>query len=144
MNDICLITPIDQNKEVLCWDNQIHARYFEDECLRMVKYWRKYAGWLKNINIYVYNVNGAKISNKTLDELSSYGCIYKTFDQEYSDIGFLTEPLCGKLAEEQVSENIMIKIDLDMCITRPLDKSLIDDSNNYTLIEQYSDYDAKF
>jgi hypothetical protein len=31
-----------------------------------------------------------------------------------------------------------------MCITRPLEKYLIEESEKYTLIEQYSDYDAKY
>jgi hypothetical protein len=100
VNEICLISPIDQNKRVLCWDNQFHTRYFEDECVRMVKYWRKYAGWLKNINIYIYNVNGANISDKTIDELKAFNCIYQEFNNEkYEEMGFLTEPLCGKIAE---------------------------------------------
>lgn len=145
VENICLITPIDQNKNVLCWDGNLHKRYFEDECLRMIKYWRKYAGWLKNINIYVYNVNGANISSTTIDKLSQYGCIYNVIENNlYSDIGFLTEPLCGKLAEEEVKEDILIKIDLDMCITRPLENYLFEESEIYTLIEQYSDYDAKY
>jgi hypothetical protein len=145
VENICLITPIDQNKNILCWDGNLRKRYFEDECLKMIKYWRKYAGWLKNINIYVYNVNGANISLATIDKLSQYGCIYNTIENNlYSDMGFLTEPLCGKLAEEQVKEDVLIKIDLDMCITRPLEKYLIEESEKYTLIEQYSDYDAKY
>jgi hypothetical protein len=28
-NDICLISPIEQNKDVVCWDGKIRRRYFE-------------------------------------------------------------------------------------------------------------------
>lgn len=142
--DICLITPIDQNKDVLCWDGHVHRRFFEEESVRMVESWRKHGGWLKNIRIYVFNVNHAQISQSTIDKLVNFGCEYIVEDvDQYKEMGFLTEPLCGKLAEERVKEDVMIKIDLDMTLLRPLDAQLINQANDGILIEQYTDSDAK-
>lgn len=84
----------------------------------MVKSWRKNAGYLKDIDIIFFNTNGAKISSKTILELEKNQCDIITASDisDYYDIGFLTEPLCGKLAEDILDSNkkILIKIDLDM------------------------------
>jgi hypothetical protein len=102
IDNICLISPIEQNKTVITWDGKPHKRYFELEAIEMVKYWRKNGGWLKDIDIFFFNVNSAKISKMTVEKLYSLGCkIINSSEKnnEYQDIGFLTEPLCGKIAE---------------------------------------------
>jgi len=59
-------------------------------------------------------------------------------------MGFLTEPLCGKIAEEVLtSKKIIMKIDLDMQIVKPLSRDLLELARDHVLIEQYTDYDKK-
>lgn len=92
----------------------------------MVRSWRKNGGWLKDINIYIFNVNGAKIQPQTVQTLKELGCSYVYSSVGgYEEIGFMTEPRCGQLAEDTVKENILIKIDLDMQLLKPLDEELI-------------------
>lgn len=56
----------------------------------------------------------------------------------------MTEPLCGKIAEETLlDKQILIKIDLDMQITKPLGKETIEMAKQSVLVEQYTDYDKK-
>nr|DAF73122.1 MAG TPA: hypothetical protein [Caudoviricetes sp.] len=54
----------------------------------------------------------------------------------------MNEPLCGKIAEELLDEDIFIKIDLDMQLLKPLDRKLFD-LEDFTVIGQYSGEDAK-
>ena len=111
----------------------------------MVKSWRQHGGWLKDIPIYVFNVNGCNPKLKTIQALEYFGCQYiekHIEDTESFDYGFLNEPLCGKLAEEMLSEDTFIKIDLDMQLLKPLGQELLD-LENFTLVGQYSSEDAK-
>jgi hypothetical protein len=32
---VALISPLEQNKTVVAWDNKLHKRYFEQEAVRM-------------------------------------------------------------------------------------------------------------
>lgn len=100
---------------------------------------------MKNIKVYFFNVNSAKISDDTKTQLLNNNCEFIDVQQgEYEDIGFLTEPLCGYEAEKVLSEKYLIKIDLDMQIVKPIDKELIEMSDKGILIEQYSDVDSKY
>lgn len=111
----------------------------------MVKSWRQHGGWLKDIPIYVFNVNRCKPKRKIIQALESFGCQYiekYVEDTQRFEYGFLNEPLCGKIAEELLDEDIFIKIDLDMQLLKPLDRKLFD-LGDFTLIGQYSDEDAK-
>lgn len=145
--DIVLVSPIEQNKSVVAWDGKTHKRYFELEAVQMVQTWRKRAGWLKDVDIVFFNVNNASISQLTLDKLASLKC--QVIDApnksaKYCEMGFLTEPLCGKLAEEVLtSKKIIVKIDLDMQIVKPLSRDLLELARDHVLIEQYTDYDKK-
>lgn len=111
----------------------------------MVQSWRQRGGWLKDIPAYVFNVNRCKPRASTLQALASLGCHYIEHhieDAEKLECGFLNEPLCGKIAEEMLSEDIFIKIDLDMQLLKPLSQALLD-IGDFTLVGQYSDEDAK-
>lgn len=144
--DIVLVSPIEQNKSVVAWDGKTHKRYFELEAVQMVQTWRKRAGWLKDIDIVFFNVNNAAISQATIGKLASLNCqvVNCTSQGEYHELGFLTEPLCGKIAEETLlDKQILIKIDLDMQITKPLGKETIEMAKQSVLVEQYTDYDKK-
>ena len=80
----------------------------------MVKSWRKNGGWIKDINIYFFNVNGSKPSKNIIEQLQKLGCIIFDSNDSYKEIGFLTEPMCGYTAEMKLKEKYLIKIDLDM------------------------------
>lgn len=149
--EVCLVSPLEQNKDVLAWDDKLHRRYFELEAIQMATWWRKNGGWLKDIDILFFNVNNARISQSTISKLKDLNC--KVFDApvddqasgEYKELGFLTEPLCGMLAEKMVdsSKKIFIKTDLDMKLLWPLDQDLLEEALGQVVIEQYTDYDKK-
>lgn len=93
----------------------------------------------------MFNVNGCNPKAKTIQALKSFGCQYiekYVEDTKKFEYGFLNEPLCGKLAEEMLSEDTFIKIDLDMQLLKPLGQELLD-LENFTLVGQYSSEDAK-
>ena len=93
---------------------------------------------MKNIKVYFFNVNSAKIYDNTKTQLLNNNCEFIDVQQgEYEDIGFLTEPLCGYEAEKLLSEKYLIKIDLDMQIVKPISKELIEMSDKGILIEGY-------
>lgn len=149
--EVCLISPLEQNKDVLAWDDKLHRRYFEFEAVQMAAQWRKNGGWLKDIDIMFFNVNNAKISEDTIKKLEDLKCKVidrpecSYSDHEYQELGFLTEPLCGRLAEKLVdpSKKIFIKMDLDMKLLQPLDHELVEEAFDGVVIEQYTDYDKK-
>lgn len=149
VEEIVLVSPIEQNKTVVAWDGKPHKRHFELEAVQMVQTWRKRAGWLKDVDIVFFNVNNASISQQTLDKLASLNCQVidapsKKRSTNYCEMGFLTEPLCGKIAEEVLtSKKIIVKIDLDMQIVKPLSRDLLELARDHVLIEQYTDYDKK-
>ena len=143
---VALISPLEQNKTVVAWDNKPHKRYFEQETIRMTQSWRKHGGWLKDIDIHFYNVNNANIAESTIKQLEQLGCnihIVNESNDVYSDIGFMTEPKCGFLAEQSLDKDVLIKTDLDMQLISPLDRSLVEQAIDNVMIEQYSDFDKK-
>ena len=121
---VCLISPLEQNKTAVSWDNKPHRRYFEQEAVRMAKSWRKHGGWLKDIDIFFYNMNNASPASSTVEELESLKChIFhaSSSNDQYLEMGFMTEPECGRLAEMNIDKDIFIKTDLDMQLLAPLD-----------------------
>ena len=62
---ICLITPLDRNKTVVDEFGKTQARYYEDEAVRLVKYWRRRGGDLAGIPIYAYEFQERKIQERT-------------------------------------------------------------------------------
>ena len=146
LDKVALISPLEQNKTVVAWDNKLHKRYFEQEAVRMAQSWRKHGGWLKDIDIHFYNVNNAKLAEGTIKQLEELRCCIHSSNEsndQYNDIGFMTEPKCGFLAEQSLDKDIFIKTDLDMQLISPLDRSLVEQAFDNVMIEQYSDFDKK-
>lgn len=116
-------------------------RLFETEAVLCFESWRKNAGWLKDINIYTFCPTHNTVTEETKKRFANLGV---TYIEEYQPVtetfisGFLNVPLVGKLLEERLSEDVLIKIDLDMNLIKPLPEHLV---NSETLIcGQYDDY----
>jgi hypothetical protein len=103
--------------------------YYELEAIRLFSSWRKRGGWLKDINIYALCLTGNEPSKKTQDKfkqlnvnyISDYDSITETFECGYWNI-----PLAGAWFEKNLSEDIIIKLDLDMILLKPLKENLFD------------------
>lgn len=141
---IALIAPIEANKDNLNWQTKtspfIHL--YEDEAIKCFSAWRRNGGWLKDINIYVLCSTKNKVSSSTQSKLKSLGVqyieSYDSMSQSYSS-GFLNLPYCGKFFEDYVgmNEDVLIRIDLDMALLKPLPCQLFSNVSNATLIGQY-------
>ena len=120
-----------------------NKRLFESEALLCFEAWRKNGGWLKDIPIYTYCPTLNHVTAETKEKFHSLNV---TYIEEYQPItetfisGFLNVPLVGKILESQLAEDVLIKIDLDMNLIKPLPEELV---NSKTLIcGQYDDYCA--
>lgn len=129
---IALIAPIENSSSNLNKENGIHyngERLFEEEAILCFENWRKNGGWLKDINIYVYCPTHNTITQKTKDRFNELGVIYtEKYHKETEDFnsGFINIPFVGMLYEKELSEDIFIKIDLDMNLIKPLPKELFE------------------
>jgi hypothetical protein len=116
-------------------------RLFETEAVLCFENWRKNAGWLKDCAIYTFCPTQNTVTEKTKQRFAELNVNYI---EEYQTItetfisGFLNVPLVGMLLEQRLSEDVLIKIDLDMNLIKPLPEELV---NSETLIcGQYDDY----
>ena len=124
-------------------------RFYEDEALLCFKAWRKNGGWLKNIPIYCVCPSKNTIKKDVQDKFKELNVEYiEYFDENifnYSS-GFLTLPFVGQLFENKVNidQDIIIKIDLDMQLLKPLheDLFLLLDSG-FSVVGQYDKYSIK-
>lgn len=146
-----LITMIESNENSI--NNQRgfqfeHKRLYEDEAILCFKSWRENGGWLKDIPIYTYCPTRNVISQKTKDEMAQYNV---TYIEKYHPAtenffsGFWNVPLCGMLYEEMLTEDILIHIDLDMKLIKPLPRELVDSvkTKEFTICGQYDDESSK-
>jgi len=129
--NIALISAIEGDNNNLNDDNGIvygGKRLFEQEAILCFENWRKNGGWLKDIPIYVYCPTHNTITQKTKEKFNDLGVIYT---EKYHPItetftsGFINIPFVGMLYEQELDEDIFIKIDLDMNLIRPLPKDLV-------------------
>jgi len=116
-------------------------RLFESEAVLCFENWRKNAGWLKDCSIYTFCPTHNTVTDETKKKFEELGVNYI---EEYQPItesfisGFLNVPLVGKLLEERLSEDVLIKTDLDMNLIKPLPKDLVD--SEVLVCGQYDDY----
>lgn len=113
-------------------------RDFESESIDCIKAWRKNGGWLKDIPIYVH-CPSKDIEFKTKEEYRKYNVTY--IHHDISDIsqfeyGFINVHYSGQLFSKLLKEDILIHIDLDMELLRPLDLTFFDPilKNGYSAI----------
>lgn len=120
-------------------------RMYEQEAVKCFQAWRENGGWLKDIPIYVMCVTSNTISQSTKDALVDLGVVYT---EEYHAItetftsGFLTIPYVGKLYEQRLTEDVLIKIDLDMNLIQPLPTNWFSTPTD-VICGQYDDYCTK-
>lgn len=140
---IALIAPIEANKQNTNWQTGTSpfVHLYEDEAIRCFTNWRKNGGWLKDIRIYTLCSTKNTISKSTIEKLKSlsveYIEDYASESDQYSS-GFLTLPYCGKYFEESnIDEDILIRIDLDMTLLKPINELLFERATKNTIIGQY-------
>lgn len=146
-----LITMIESNENNLNAQKGIvftEKRLYEDEAILCFKNWREKGGWLKDINIYAYCPTKNIITEKTKEEFQKLNVTYiENYREETESFfsGFMNVPLCGKIFEETLKEDILIHIDLDMNLIRPLPEELVNSvaDNKFVLVGQYDDEAAK-
>jgi len=113
-----LIAAIEGDRKNLNNDKNIvqFERLYESEAIICFQNWRKNGGWLKDIPIYVLCPTHNTISKDTQDKLSTLNV---TYIEEYHPIietftsGFLNIPYVGKLMEDRLDVDVIIKIDLN-------------------------------
>ena len=144
---IALITHIESNKNNL--NKQLHTildneiRMYEEEAINCYTHWRKNAGWLKDINIYSLCSTNNTISFTTKEKLKQLNVKYIEYYNDNTckfSSGFLTIPYTGYFFENiyQIPEDILIKIDLDNYIQKPINYQIIKQSITDTIIGQYN------
>jgi hypothetical protein len=120
-----------------------NKRLFETEAVLCFKNWRKNGGWLKDIPIYAFCPTHNTITDKTKAEFQTLGVSYI---EEYQSItetfvsGFLNVPLICMLLEQRLTEDVLIKIDLDMNLIKPLPEDVV--NSDILVCGQYDDYCA--
>ena len=119
-------------------------RRLESEAIICFTAWRKNAGDLKDIPIYAVCPTKNVISDKTKEAFKELNVTYIEDYQEISETftsGFLCIPLIGAMMEDQLTEDVLIKIDLDMNIIKPLPKEWLE--FDQIIVGQYDDYCTK-
>ena len=150
-SDVALIVSVESNENNINLMTKTISvqRFYEDEAIRCFKSWRKNGGWLKDIDIYCVCPSKNTIKQTTKDEFKKLNVEYvEYFDQNIFDYssGFLTLPFVGQLFENKVniSQNILIKIDLDMQLLKPLPEEWFNEVElGYTVIGQYDVYSIR-
>lgn len=120
-----------------------NKRLFESEAVICFQHWRKNAGWLKDIPIYTYCPTHNTVTEETKEKFKQLGVTYIEQYQPVTETfisGFLNVPLVCMLLEKQLTEDVLIKIDLDMNIIKPLPEELV--NSNTLICGQYDDYCA--
>jgi len=118
------------NKEMFDFDED---RYYETEAIIMFKSWRKNAGELKDIPIYALCLTGNGVSVETQKIFKELNVTYiEDYDPETKTFfsGFWNIPLGGVWFENNLKEDIIIKLDLDMYLIKSLPNDLFNLPSN--------------
>jgi len=146
-----LITMIESNENSLNEQRGFvfeNKRLYEDEAVQCFEAWRQNGGWLKDIPIYVYCPTRNVVSEKTKDEFKKLNVTYIEkyhAETEHFFSGFCNVPFCGMIFEEILTEDILIHIDLDMKLIKPLPEDLVNSvkEKKFIICGQYDDESAK-
>lgn len=121
-------------------------RLYESEAIRCFTSWRRKAGWLKDIPIYCLCATANRPSAETVRQLKALGV---TYIEEYSPetekftSGFITIPYAGMYFEKVLSEDVLLKIDLDNVLLKPFPRDLVEKALTSTVVGRYSeDFDV--
>lgn len=121
--------------------DKYEQRLYETEAIRCFTSWRKVCGWLKDIPIYCLCATKNTPSDKTIKALEVLNVKYI---EDYSDetkrftSGFITIPYTGMYFEKILSEDILIKIDLDNVMLKPFPEDLVEKAYLSTIVGRYS------
>lgn len=131
MKKYALILTVENEEAVNNKLEDIPFRFFEMESVNCVESWRKNAGWLKDIPIYIMNPTG-DISEKTKEWYNKYNVTYISKKPEIFNIheyGFFNVHYVGHYLEKlpELQDTLLIHIDLDMEILRPFPEDFFDD-----------------
>lgn len=144
--NIALITTIEGDLKDINTVKQGYHRCYEQEAIHCFTEWRKNAGWLKDIPIYTIALTRQTISAETkavFDDLNvTYIESYHPETEHYKN-GYWNIPLSGKYFEQHLSEDILIKTDLDMYLIKPLKQQLFEFEQGYTRVGRYDELSAK-
>ena len=116
-------------------------RLFEAEAIRCFSAWRQRGGWLKDIPIYAMCPTTNGISEDTKQKFTDLNVHYIEEycpETETFTNGFLNSPFVGKVMESRLQEDVLIKIDLDMALIKPLPRSFVFDHD--IVCGQYDNY----
>jgi len=144
--NIALITTIEGNRRDINTLKQGYIREYETEAIQCFKEWRKNGGWLKDIPIYCIGLTSQTISEDTQKELEVLGVTYiEEYHAETENYqnGYWNIPLSGKWFEENLTEDILIKIDLDMYLIKPLPEDIVYINEGTTTVGRYDELSAK-
>ena len=143
---IAVITTIEGDLRDINTLKQGYSRHYEQEAIQCFTEWRKNAGWLKDVPIYTIALTRHTISDATklaLRDLNvTYIEAYHEETEQYQN-GYWNIPLSGKYFEEHLTEDILIKIDLDMYLIKPLHPSLFELEDGVTTVGRYDEMSAK-
>ena len=147
---IALIAHIESDKSSLNKQlgtvDEHEQRLYESEAIRCFTSWRRKCGWLKDIPIYCLCATMNRPSQSTVEQLKLLGVTYiEAYSPETEKFtsGFITIPYAGMFFEERLSEDILIKIDLDNVMLKPFPKELIEKAYTSTVVGRYSnDFDV--
>lgn len=144
--NIALITTIEGNRKDINTLKQGYIREYETEALVCFKEWRKNGGWLKDIPIYCIALTSQTPSDETKAAFKELDVTYVEEYYEETELyqnGYWNIPLSGKWFEENLEEDILIKIDLDMYLIKELPKSLVNLGKGKTIVGRYDELSAK-
>jgi len=116
---------------------------FESEAKLCFEHWRKNGGYLKDIPIYAFCPTRNTVTESTKQRFKELDVTYIEEFQPVTDTfvnGFMNVPLVCMLLEQRIAEDVMIKIDLDMNLIKPLPQEWVD--SDVLICGQYDDYCA--
>jgi|APSaa5957512535_1039671.scaffolds.fasta_scaffold11702_6 hypothetical protein len=145
-NNIALITTIEGDLKDINTLKQGYIRCYEQEAVQCFTEWRKNAGWLKDVPIYCIALTKNTISQETKDIFKELNVNYieKFYPEtELYQNGYWNIPLSGKYFEEELKEDILIKIDLDMYLIKELSKEMFNIERGTTTVGRYDPLSAK-
>jgi len=126
-----LILTVENENAINNKRDDIAFRYYERESINCVKSWRKSAGWLKDIPIYIMNPTG-NVLKETKYFYDDFNVTYISEEPPYFNVhehGFMNVHYVGHYLETHpdLQDTCLIHIDLDMEILRPFPKDFFDD-----------------
>jgi len=114
-------------------------RLYEQEAIKCFTNWREKAGDLKDIKIICYAPTKNLPSKETIDSLEKLNVTYienYLEESERMEFGFFLVPLVGYKLEQEYQNTLLIHIDLDMNIIKPIPDKYLD---NKIYVGQYDD-----